>query len=84
MTIEEATKKGIDKLTCSLWRYLSPYKYVRLYFMKDGSGNLIRDNKGNPVRWEWLTMHDVVGERACTLSDEELTSTEWEEWVPPR
>jgi hypothetical protein len=84
MTIEEATMRGIENLTCPLWRYLSPYKHIRLYFMKDGDGKLVLDDHGNPARWGWLTMHDVVGERRCTLSEEELSATDWEEWVPPR
>lgn len=84
MTIEEAGKRGIEKLTSPLWQSLSPYKYIRLYFMKDGNGNFLKDNDGRPVRWEWITLHDMFGERRFELSAAELAAADWQEWIPPR
>jgi len=84
VTIEEATKRGIEKLTSPVWESLSPYKHIQLYFMKDGKGNILKDQHGHPMRWEWVTLHDMFGERRFVLSPEELAATDWQEWVLPR
>jgi hypothetical protein len=84
VTIEEATQKGIDKITCTLWKQWAPYRYLRLHFMKDQEGKLLKEETGNYRRWPWVNLHDIYGERPFALSQAELEATDWEAWAAPQ